>query len=160
MVSSQPISQLQLIQCFSVLTNTKKVELVTPDLQSLHWLPVCQKINFKILLLVYRALKSLWLEYISDCLFWMILIINIPHQSRLYYHSHNCRLSSMALEFSGVSELLVTFSLLVVYQNSMGICENAYFRSNPKLSHEIILLLDFCCWLKESGCKICKINAK
>lgn len=42
-----------------VLNNTKKVEHVTAILRSLHWLPVSQRINFKILLLVFKALHGL-----------------------------------------------------------------------------------------------------
>ena len=37
-------------------------------LKSLHWLPVCQRIDFKILLLVYKALNGLGPKYISDLL--------------------------------------------------------------------------------------------
>ena len=46
--------KLQLIQnaAARVLTNTKKVDHITPVLKSLDWLPVCQIIDFKILLLV------------------------------------------------------------------------------------------------------------
>ena len=36
--------------------------------KSLHWLPVCQRIYFKILLLVYKALNGLDPKYISDLL--------------------------------------------------------------------------------------------
>ncbi|MDG2594948.1 hypothetical protein P7M37_24555, partial [Vibrio parahaemolyticus] len=37
-------------------------------LKSLHWLPVYQRIDFKILLLVYKALNGLGPKYISDIL--------------------------------------------------------------------------------------------
>lgn len=62
------IRQLQLVQnaASRVLTNAKKVEHITPVLRSLHWLPVCQRIDFKILLVVYKALNGLRLKYISD----------------------------------------------------------------------------------------------
>ena len=51
------IRQLQLIQnaAARVLTKTKKVDHITQVLRSLHWLTVCQRIDFKILLLVYKA---------------------------------------------------------------------------------------------------------
>ncbi|XP_032872790.1 uncharacterized protein LOC116970201, partial [Amblyraja radiata] len=64
------IRQLQLIQnaAARVLTKTKKVDHITPVLRSLHWLPVCQRIDFKILLLVYKALNGLGPKYISDLL--------------------------------------------------------------------------------------------
>ncbi len=64
------IRQLQLIQnaAARVLTKTKKVDHITPVLRSLHWLPVCQRIDFKILLLVYKELNGLGPKYISDLL--------------------------------------------------------------------------------------------
>ena len=64
------IRQLQLIQnaAARVLTKTKKVDHITPVLRSLHWLPVCQRIDFKILLLVYKALNGLGPKYITDLL--------------------------------------------------------------------------------------------
>jgi len=37
-------------------------------LKSLHWLPVCQRIDFKILLLVYKALNGLGPKYFCDLL--------------------------------------------------------------------------------------------
>ena len=64
------IRQLQLIQnsAARVLTKTKELDHITPVLKSLHWLPVCQRIDFKILLLVYKALNGLGPKYISDLL--------------------------------------------------------------------------------------------
>ncbi|KAF7668705.1 hypothetical protein LDENG_00294700, partial [Lucifuga dentata] len=44
--------------CSRVLTKTRKAEHITPVLRPLHWLPVCQRIDFKILLLVYKALHG------------------------------------------------------------------------------------------------------
>ena len=43
-----------------VQTRTKKVDHITPVLRSLHWLPVCQRTDFKILLLVYKTLNGFW----------------------------------------------------------------------------------------------------
>jgi len=64
------IRQLQLIQnaAARVLTKTKKVEHITPVLKSLHWLPLSQRIDFKILLLVYKSLNGLAPKYITDLL--------------------------------------------------------------------------------------------
>ena len=44
-------------------------EHITPVLASLHWLPVVFRIDFKILLLVYKARNGLAPSYLSDCLF-------------------------------------------------------------------------------------------
>ncbi len=41
------------------LTGTKKYEHITPVLASLHWLPVCFRIEFKILLIVFKILHGL-----------------------------------------------------------------------------------------------------
>jgi len=46
----------------------RKYYHVTPLLKELHWLPVEQRIIFKILLLTFKALKSLCPSYISDLL--------------------------------------------------------------------------------------------
>ena len=64
------INQLQTIQnCAArVLTRTKKRAHIKPVLKSLHWLPVSYRIDFKVLLLVYKSLHNRAPEYISDML--------------------------------------------------------------------------------------------
>ena len=64
------VRQLQLIQnsAARVLTKTKKVDHISPALKSLHWLPVHQRIDFKVLMLVYKALNGLGPKYIIDLL--------------------------------------------------------------------------------------------
>lgn len=69
-LTKKSIRQLQLIQnaAARVLTNSRKMDHITPVLRSLHWLPVCQRIEFKILLLVYKSLKGLGPKYMSELL--------------------------------------------------------------------------------------------
>ncbi|XP_059207040.1 uncharacterized protein LOC131986205 [Centropristis striata] len=69
-LNKKSIRQLQLIQnaAARVLTNTRKLDHITPVLKSLHWLPVSQRIYFKILLLVYKALNGLGPNYMLDLL--------------------------------------------------------------------------------------------
>ncbi|KAK0136078.1 Transmembrane protein 81 [Merluccius polli] len=64
------IKQLQLIQnaAARVLTRTKRSEHITPVLKSLHWLPVSYRIDFKVLLLVYKSLNGSGPEYMNDIL--------------------------------------------------------------------------------------------
>ena len=64
------ISKLQMIQnaAARVLTKTRRRAHITPVLKSLHWLPVNCRIDFKILLLVYKSLHNHAPEYISDML--------------------------------------------------------------------------------------------
>lgn len=47
---------------------TKRVDNLSPVLRSLHWPPVCQRIDFKITLLAYEAPNGLQPDYISDLL--------------------------------------------------------------------------------------------
>ena len=64
------ISNLQLLQnsAARVLTRTRGWEHITPVLKSLHWLPVCFRIDFKVLLVVYKCLNGLGPSYLSDLL--------------------------------------------------------------------------------------------
>ena len=61
---------VQLIQnaAARLLTRTKKRDHITPILKSLHWLPVHFRIDFKVLLLVYKSLNGLGPTYIADML--------------------------------------------------------------------------------------------
>ena len=62
--------RLQLVQnaAARVLMKTKLRDHITPVLASLHWLPVVFRIDFKIILLVYKALNGLAPAYLDDCL--------------------------------------------------------------------------------------------
>ncbi|KAF7651143.1 hypothetical protein LDENG_00115470 [Lucifuga dentata] len=61
---------LQLIQnsAARVLTNTKRTVHITSVPKSLHWLPVSHRIDFKVLLLIYKSLHGTGLRYITDTL--------------------------------------------------------------------------------------------
>ena len=41
-----------------ILTGTPRHAHITPVLESLHWLPVHRRVEFKVLLLIYKALKN------------------------------------------------------------------------------------------------------
>ncbi len=64
------IVKLQLIQnaAGKVLMKLKKQEHIIPVLMELHCLPVHQRIDYKIITSVYKALLNLTSSYISDCL--------------------------------------------------------------------------------------------
>ena len=64
------VSRLQLVQNTTarILTKTRKSEHITPVLASLHWLPVQYRIDFKILLLTYKALNGLAPSYLQELL--------------------------------------------------------------------------------------------
>jgi len=57
MISDELYRRLQAVQNASarLITNTRRCEHITPVLQQLHWLPVSQRVQFKIAVLVYEA---------------------------------------------------------------------------------------------------------
>lgn len=69
------LSKLQRLQnsAARLVCLTKRRDHITPILQELHWLPVKERVNFKILLLTYKSLHGLAPRYINDLL--------IPHTS-------------------------------------------------------------------------------
>ena len=66
-----PKGQLQKLQrvqnaAARLVTNTRKYAHITPVLKSLHWLPVEQRLMYKILLITFRALKFSSPQYINS----------------------------------------------------------------------------------------------
>ncbi len=59
-VQYKSLDRLQLVQnsAARLLTGTRKNEHITPVLRELHWLPVSYRIDFKILLFVFKALHG------------------------------------------------------------------------------------------------------
>ncbi len=64
------INKLQMVQnaAARVLTRTRKYDHISPVLSTLHWLPVKHHIDFKILLITYKALNGLAPHYLSKLL--------------------------------------------------------------------------------------------
>ena len=62
------IQKLQRVQnaAARIITGIKKYDQITPALKELHWLPVQQRIEFKILLLTYKALNNMAPSYITS----------------------------------------------------------------------------------------------
>ena len=65
------IAKLQRVQnaAARLLMSCKKYDCITPVLINLHWLPVRYRINFKILLLTFKALYGMAPSYISDLIY-------------------------------------------------------------------------------------------
>ena len=64
------IKRLQRIQnsAVRIVTRCNKCEHITPFLKQLHWLPIQQRIKFKILTITYKCLHGLAPGYLSDLL--------------------------------------------------------------------------------------------
>ncbi|RCU35148.1 hypothetical protein DVA81_17760 [Acinetobacter baumannii] len=80
------LKTLQLIQnaAARVLTGTSKREHISPILASLHWLPVMSRIEFKILLLTYKALIGQAPSYLKELI--------VPYYPTRALHSQNAGL--------------------------------------------------------------------
>ena len=59
-ISQANLNKLQRIQnsMAHVITNTSKYQHITPTLKKLHWLPIKQRIDYKLWLLTYKTLPS------------------------------------------------------------------------------------------------------
>ena len=88
-------SKLQLVQNVAILT--QKMDYITSLLKMLHWLPVSFRIDFKVLLLAYKALNGLAPPYIRDLSFYVLarslrssttFLLNIPHVSHKSSSEH------------------------------------------------------------------------
>ena len=62
------IDRLQNVQnaAARVVTRTRKYDHIKPVLKQLHWLPISQRIKYKILLLTYKALNGQAPNYITE----------------------------------------------------------------------------------------------
>ena len=64
------LHRLQLVQnnAARLVTGTRKPDNISPILKNLHWLPISFRIDYKILLLCFKALHDLAPKYLSDLL--------------------------------------------------------------------------------------------
>ena len=69
-LSEQQLKKLQLAQNAAArcLTRKRKYDHITPILKDLHWLPVRQRIQFKIILLTWKSLNGTASQYIAEIL--------------------------------------------------------------------------------------------
>ncbi len=112
-ITQGQLSRLQLVQNAAArfLTRTKKRERITPVLVSLHWLPVEFRIEFKVLLMVFKALHGISPKYIAELL--------IPYQN-----SRNLRSSNqMILHVPKILNILHLWMLLSLDWNRTFLVE-------------------------------------
>ena len=69
-VTESNISKLQKLQnaCARMVTGAKRKDHITPILKNLHWLPVKERIKFKVMLFVYKCFNSSAPEYLCELL--------------------------------------------------------------------------------------------
>ena len=69
-LSKNQTQRLQFVQnsAARLLMGTNKYDNITPILRQLHWLPVTERIDYKILLLTFKSLHGMAPEYLSELL--------------------------------------------------------------------------------------------
>ena len=78
------LNKLQRVQnaAARLITGTAKFSHITPVLRSLHWLPIKQRVQFKMLILIFKAINGLAPNYISN-------LVNILCPSKYLLHRNN-----------------------------------------------------------------------
>ena len=71
-IADNQIHRLQLLQntAARIVTRTRSSEHITPVLRSLHWLPVKFRIDYKIIVMTFKALHGLAPAYLMDLIEW------------------------------------------------------------------------------------------
>ena len=67
-VSNEQLKRLQSVQnaAARLISGTRKFDHITPVLRDLHWLPVTQRIIYKLVMLVHKCLSGTALSYLAD----------------------------------------------------------------------------------------------
>lgn len=93
-----------------VLTRTKRTEHLTPVIKSLHWLPVNHRIDFKILLVVYKSITGMGPKYLSDlpALYTPDRVLRSSGSSQLVEPNMVKLLLATMLDTDGISFLMIS----------------------------------------------------
>jgi hypothetical protein len=68
-VSGDKLNRLHSVQnaAARMVTGTRKYDHITPVLCSLHWLPIHQRVVYKVAMLVYKCLHGVAPSYLAEC---------------------------------------------------------------------------------------------
>ena len=106
----QLIHKLQKVQnnAARLICRTPKFDHISPVLHTLHWLPVEQRIEYRLLLLAFKSVNNDGLSYLSDLLkFYMP-----SRQLRSSSDTRLLRISSFRLKSSGQRKFSYLASVL------------------------------------------------
>ena len=77
--------EFKMLHAARLVTNTLRICHITPILEDLHWLPIKYKMEFKIVLLMFKCLYALAPQCLAD-------LIAVAPQSRYNLRSRNATL--------------------------------------------------------------------
>ena len=104
-VPKYELNKLQRIQnaAARIITGLKKYDHITPTLISLHWLPIQYRIDYKILVLVYKSLHELAPSYLSDLIKSRTLTRSLRNQcpSLIVPKMNNATVGERSFSFAG-----------------------------------------------------------
>jgi len=132
-ISDSLLRRLQAIQNAEarIVTGTRRREHITPDLRQLHWLPVRQRIEFKLAVFGYKAINGLSPQYFAD----------------------NCQLTSTADRWG-----LRSFSVATckVPRTRTSLVDHSFTVAGPRLWNNLPLHLrdwtfNILCWSSAAG---------
>ena len=97
-IPKELISQLQKLQNHAarVITKCRQYDHISPVLVDLHWLPVKQRIDLKILLITYKALNGLAPAYLRELLIPYSPKRTLRSTETIYSHLRDVDWSTMA----------------------------------------------------------------
>ena len=95
-LSQNQIQRLQYVQnsAARLLTGTRKYNSITPILRELHWIPVAERIHFKILLLTFKSLNGMAPFYLRELLSPYILSRTLRSSSKSSLVIPRCNLKT------------------------------------------------------------------
>jgi len=107
------IKKLQSVQnaAARLITLSKKHDHITPLLINLHWLPIEERIKYKIFLVVFKCLHGVTPSYIDDLITIYKPVRNLRSSSELLLTSKSYKLKSYGLRFFFFLLLLHTFGI-------------------------------------------------
>ena len=92
--SQEKIHRIQLLQNSTAkfLSRSSKYDHITPILRSLRWLPVAERVDFKVLLMIFKAIYGLAPDYVTS-----LIGVHTPGRFGLRSSSEAVRLDSKFL---------------------------------------------------------------
>ena len=125
-LSAKDICKIQRVQNMAarLISLTKKRDHITPILRDqLHWLPVDQRIQFKILLLTYKAFHGVAPSYLKD-----LITLYVPPRG---LRAGNVRPAGNLISVSSRTKTYGERAFAVAAPNAVECCSHTY----PQFTH-------------------------